>query len=463
MLTWRVCELSLCRRLAEEVLAFAKYSWTCGVSQRALANLTITRVRSVVQEVWPHATVDVFGSLATGLWLPGCDVDLVVRVRAVLPSRASLSVPAVVYSFVRHVSRVMQRGDGKLRAGASSVACLSRLAKRFRALPYFSSVKLIDTAKIPVLKLVVTGDKGDKATPVSVDITVDADCVPHSGLAAWCAAFPPSTRHTLHSHSCFLSCCSRMIRQYAAQLPEFRPLMFVVKHFLKQHGLNIPYQGGLSSYSLSLMMIGFLQLVCLRQGKPAVNVDVSSWMRTAESESDGCSSSDEVGRSGCRGGDDSDDEWSDGAEGGDAEPRPDTEPVVHLKDLQPPSLPAVPAALLAYPSDHSATDTYDDTDEVSSSAGSSSVGGSARACDAVTVDTASSVDCVLAGVDALPAGLFEEHLFDEVSATNTATGLTFGQLLVEFLEFYGQKFDASKWGLSVRVRMLLQSCSPAGV
>lgn len=80
-----------------------------------------------------------------------------------------------------------QRGDGKLHAGASSVACLSRLAKRFRTLPYFASVKLIDTAKIPVLKLVVVGDKGEgsECHPVNVDITVDADRTPHSGVAAW--------------------------------------------------------------------------------------------------------------------------------------------------------------------------------------------------------------------------------------------------------------------------------------
>lgn len=49
--------------------------------QRALALATVSRVRGVVQSMWPDAAVDVFGSLACGLWLPHCDEDLVVRVR----------------------------------------------------------------------------------------------------------------------------------------------------------------------------------------------------------------------------------------------------------------------------------------------------------------------------------------------------------------------------------------------
>jgi DNA polymerase sigma len=69
-----------------------------------------------------------------------------------------------------------------------------------------------------------------------------------------------------------------MISKFSSLLPEFRPLMFVLKQFLREHDLNEPYRGGLSSYSLSLMVIGFLQLARQRDGLSQVIVDVSSWM-----------------------------------------------------------------------------------------------------------------------------------------------------------------------------------------
>jgi hypothetical protein len=59
------------------------------------------------------------------------------------------------------------------------------LAKRFRTSPFVASVKLIDTASVPVLKLVMVTDKSDSSsTFVCVDITVDADLMPHSGVSA---------------------------------------------------------------------------------------------------------------------------------------------------------------------------------------------------------------------------------------------------------------------------------------
>ena len=36
------------------------------------------RVRGVIQAIWPEAVVQIFGSFATGLYLPTSDMDLVV-------------------------------------------------------------------------------------------------------------------------------------------------------------------------------------------------------------------------------------------------------------------------------------------------------------------------------------------------------------------------------------------------
>ncbi|ESO03725.1 hypothetical protein HELRODRAFT_79937 [Helobdella robusta] len=38
----------------------------------------IAKVTNVIKSLWPHATVDIFGSYRTNLYLPSCDIDLVV-------------------------------------------------------------------------------------------------------------------------------------------------------------------------------------------------------------------------------------------------------------------------------------------------------------------------------------------------------------------------------------------------
>ena len=63
------------------------------------------------------------------------------------------------------------------------MACLTRLAKHLRKAPYVVSLKLIDTAKVPVLKLAMDSD----GVLFNVDITVDGQSMPHSGLMAWYA------------------------------------------------------------------------------------------------------------------------------------------------------------------------------------------------------------------------------------------------------------------------------------
>ncbi|XP_041739598.1 terminal nucleotidyltransferase 4A isoform X2 [Coregonus clupeaformis] len=89
------------------------------------------------------------------------------------------------------------------------------------------SIKVLDKATVPIIKL------SDQETDVKVDISFNVE----TGVKA---AF--------------------FIKDYTRRYPVLPYLIFVLKQFLLQRDLNEVFTGGISSYSLILMVISFLQL-----------------------------------------------------------------------------------------------------------------------------------------------------------------------------------------------------------
>nr|XP_057902389.1 terminal nucleotidyltransferase 4A isoform X2 [Doryrhamphus excisus] len=89
------------------------------------------------------------------------------------------------------------------------------------------SIKVLDKATVPIIKLT------DQETEVKVDISFNVE----TGVKA--ASF---------------------IKDYVQKYPVLPYLIFVLKQFLLQRDLNEVFTGGISSYSLILMVISFLQL-----------------------------------------------------------------------------------------------------------------------------------------------------------------------------------------------------------
>ncbi|XP_062301707.1 terminal nucleotidyltransferase 4A isoform X2 [Osmerus eperlanus] len=89
------------------------------------------------------------------------------------------------------------------------------------------SIKVLDKATVPIIKLT------DQETEVKVDISFNVE----TGVKA-----------------------ARFIKDYVKSYPVLPYLIFVLKQFLLQRDLNEVFTGGISSYSLILMVISFLQL-----------------------------------------------------------------------------------------------------------------------------------------------------------------------------------------------------------
>ena len=64
-------------RLHQEIVEFGRFV-APSPEEAAARNDSIARIQAVVQSIWPSATVEVFGSFATGLYLPTSDLDAVI-------------------------------------------------------------------------------------------------------------------------------------------------------------------------------------------------------------------------------------------------------------------------------------------------------------------------------------------------------------------------------------------------
>ncbi|CAI5744218.1 unnamed protein product [Peronospora destructor] len=186
--------------LHEEILQYTMYTKKTVEKMAVHIEEMIANVCASVVSMWPQSKVETFGSYSTGIWLPSSDVDLVIL-------------------------DVLEVNDSKLTA-----IHLRELAKVLEKQKWVESLLVLETAKVPVLKLLSAG------TSVPIDITFESAAT-HSGLLA-----------------------RDLIKRYADKMPELYPLGILFKQFLRERDLNDAYTGGLSSYSIVLMLIHFSQL-----------------------------------------------------------------------------------------------------------------------------------------------------------------------------------------------------------
>eukprot|EP00633_Aureoumbra_lagunensis_P005023 CAMPEP_0197307064 /NCGR_PEP_ID=MMETSP0891-20130614/4486_1 /TAXON_ID=44058 ORGANISM="Aureoumbra lagunensis, Strain CCMP1510" /NCGR_SAMPLE_ID=MMETSP0891 /ASSEMBLY_ACC=CAM_ASM_000534 /LENGTH=1218 /DNA_ID=CAMNT_0042790043 /DNA_START=1 /DNA_END=3657 /DNA_ORIENTATION=+ len=151
-------------------------------------------------------------------------------------------------------------------APVAVVQCLKALAQALSAQPWVKELKCIETASIPVIKLLANpalldppaplpaAQKRQRPRPEGCDTSPDLESVwggalgrSDEGLLAVDISFEAPNHGGLAS--------SRYAVEAMHRWPEIKPLMLVLKELLVQRGLNEPFTGGLSSYSLLLLVL----------------------------------------------------------------------------------------------------------------------------------------------------------------------------------------------------------------
>ncbi|CAM9671124.1 unnamed protein product [Phaeothamnion confervicola] len=113
----------------------------------------ISRVREMVAAIWPEARVEMYGSCYTGLELPSSDVDVVV-----------CGIGGHKYTYGNGSSSGAGAAGGGARGGKGqqqqprynaleTVAHLQQLAAVLQEQPWVRGMKVIDTASVPVIKI----------------------------------------------------------------------------------------------------------------------------------------------------------------------------------------------------------------------------------------------------------------------------------------------------------------------
>jgi non-canonical poly(A) RNA polymerase PAPD5/7 len=180
----------------QEICSFVRYI-KLKAEDKSKRDAIVDSMRSLITQIYPSATVAVYGSYETDLGLPQSDIDMVV-----FGTTMNLQEP--------NVAPLFELAAKILESGASE-----------------SMPTVISSAKVPLIKF------KEATTGVMVDISFEVK----SALET-----------------------TELVKNYVKRYPMLKPLTLVVKYYLKQRYLNETWTGGIGSYTLVVMILSYLQL-----------------------------------------------------------------------------------------------------------------------------------------------------------------------------------------------------------
>jgi non-canonical poly(A) RNA polymerase PAPD5/7 len=180
----------------------------------------------VLKEYNPKFEAKMFGSSATGLYLPQSDIDIVV----VLPK---FEYKSTKQSGIKKFSSSEKSWNNTYKDYLHQkqgyyYTEIEKLRKYLEVQENIIQVESIIEAKVPLIKLV------DAKTGLSMDISFNK----YDGLAAL-----------------------KFIKMHLELYPDLKYILIFLKSFLKARGLGETFYGGMTSFTLTILAISYFQYI----------------------------------------------------------------------------------------------------------------------------------------------------------------------------------------------------------
>ena len=206
--------------LTKDILDYQKFVINHRDNYEDTNEKIIERIQNKINSINRNYIAKLYGSRATNLCLMWSDIDIVICNE----NRNNINN-------IKLKEEIKKDSDTAFEEEEINYDFLERLNNLLNSdITFVENIKYLNKAKVPIIKIKTTKEYNS----VMIDITLQTK--DHFGLK-----------------------CVNLVKKLMKEYDTLEILLFPLKTMLKISGLNDPYNGGLSSYALILMIVYFLE------------------------------------------------------------------------------------------------------------------------------------------------------------------------------------------------------------
>ena len=217
--------------LTKDILDYQKFVKNHGKNYDEINKKIIDKIQNDINKINRNYKAKLYGSRATNLSLMWSDIDIVICNE----KRNSKKIKEEI-----NKEEEIETEDIKEEINYDFLEQLNNILNNDTS--FVENIKYLNKAKVPIIKIKTTKEFDN----IMIDITLQTK--DHFGLK-----------------------CVNLVKQLMKEYDTLEILLFPLKTMLKISGLNDPYNGGLSSYALILMIVNFLEYQ--KKKKKEINKD----------------------------------------------------------------------------------------------------------------------------------------------------------------------------------------------
>ena len=210
--------------LKKDIIDYQKFVKNHRVNYEEINKKIIDKIQNNINKINRNYKAKLYGSRATNLCLMWSDIDIVI-----CNEKRNMKTKEEI-----NKEEEIETDDVKEEINYDFLDKLNEILNNDTS--FVESIKYLNKAKVPIIKVKTTKEFDN----VMIDITLQTK--DHFGLK-----------------------CVNLVKKLMKEYDTLEILLFPLKTMLKISGLNDPYNGGLSSYALILMIVNFLEYQKLKK------------------------------------------------------------------------------------------------------------------------------------------------------------------------------------------------------